>query len=151
MALECLQIILESRQTSLSEDQNFIIAELAKQSPQVRQYFASELQASTTEFFDNVYERGDDAANCLRSVVLDDKLWSNEDARLRVEDDLFQLFLAKLMETGHDHDGRALKGIALLLIADPQRLHTFVDEEAFEALMGSLDLRLPSDVRGQAT
>lgn len=151
VALECLQIILECRQTSLSEDQNFIIAELAKQSPQVRQYFASELQASTTEFFDNVYERGDDAANCLRSVVLDDKLWSYEDARLRVEDDLFQLFLAKLMETGHDHDGRALKGIALLLIADPQRLHTFVDEEAFEALMGSLDLRLPSDVRGQAT
>jgi hypothetical protein len=151
VALECLQIILECRQASMSGDQNFIIAELARQSPQVRQYFASELQASTTEFFDNVYERGDDAANCLRSVVLDDKIWSDEDARLRVEDDLFQLFLAKLMETGHDHDGRALKGIALLLIADPQRLHTFVDEDAFEALMGSLDLRLPSDVRGQAT
>ena len=151
VALECLQIILECRQASMSDDQNFIIAELARQSPQVRQYFASELQASTTEFFDNVYERGDDAANCLRSVVLDDKIWSDEDARLRVEDDLFQLFLAKLMETGHDHDGRALKGIALLLIADPQRLHTFIDEEAFEALMGSLDLRLPSDVRGQAT
>ncbi|KEF55636.1 uncharacterized protein A1O9_08386 [Exophiala aquamarina CBS 119918] len=151
VALECLQIVLECRQASMSDDQNFIIAELARQSPQVRQYFASELQASTTEFFENVYERGDDAANCLRSVVLDDKIWSDEDARLRVEDDLFQLFLAKLMETGHDHDGRALKGIALLLIADPQRLHTFIDEEAFEALMGSLDLRLPSDVRGQAT
>ncbi|KIX08358.1 uncharacterized protein Z518_03014 [Rhinocladiella mackenziei CBS 650.93] len=151
VALDCLQVLLESQQSTMSDAQDFIIAELARQSPAVRQYFASELQASTTEFFDNVYERGDDAANCLRSVVLDDKLWSSEDIRLRVEDDLFQLFLAKLMETGHDHDGRALKGIALLLIADTQRLHTFIDEEAFEALMGSLDLRLPPDVRGQAT
>ncbi|OQV06900.1 hypothetical protein CLAIMM_11409 isoform 2 [Cladophialophora immunda] len=151
VALECLQIILECRQSTMSGAQDFIIAELAKRSPAVRKYLATELQASTTAFFDNVYERGDDAANCLRSVVLDDTLWPTEDVRLRVEDDLFQLFLAKLMETGHDHDGRALKGIALLLIADTQRLHTFIDEDAFEALMGSLDLRLPPDVRGQAT
>jgi protein unc-45 len=151
VALECMRIMVECRQSTMSDAQDFIIAELSRQSPAVREYLASELQASTTSFFDNVYERGDDAANCLRSVVLDDKLWPTEDARLRVEDDLFQLFLAKLMETGHDHDGRALKGIALLLIADTQRLHTFVDEEAFEALMGSLDLRLPADVRGQAT
>lgn len=151
VALECLQIILECRQSTMSNAQDFIIAELARQSPTVRQYIAAELQTSTTEFFENVYDRGDDAANCLRSVALDDKLWPSEDVRLRVEDDLFQLFLAKLMETGHDHDGRALKGIALLLIADTQRLHAWIDEEAFEALMGSLDLRLPSDVRGQAT
>ena len=151
VALECMQILIECRQSTMSDAQDFIIAELARQSPAVREYLAAELRASTTSFFDNVYERGDDAANCLRSIVLDDRVWPTEDARLRVEDDLFQLFLAKLMETGHDHDGRALKGIALLLIADTQRLHTFVDEEAFEALMGSLDLRLPADVRGQAT
>lgn len=151
VALECMQILLECRQSTMSDAQDFIIAELARSSPAVREYLVAELQESTTSFFDNVYERGDDAANCLRSVVLDDKLWPTEDVRLRVEDDLFQLFLAKLMETGHDHDGRALKGIALLLIADTQRLHTFVDQEAFEALMGSLDLRLPPDVRGQAT
>ncbi|KIY04175.1 uncharacterized protein Z520_00867 [Fonsecaea multimorphosa CBS 102226] len=151
VALECLQIILECRQSTMSDAQDFIIAELAKRSPAVRKYLATELQISTTSFFENVYERGDDAANCLRSVVLDVTLWPSEDVRLRVEDDLFQLFLAKLMETGHDHDGRALKGIALLLIADTQRLHTFIDEDAYEALMGSLDLRLPPDVRGQAT
>lgn len=145
-------MILENEPVpTMSNAQNFIIAELARQSSAVRQYFASELQDSTTKFFDNVYDRGDDAANCLRSIVLDDKLWPSEDVRLRVEDDLFQLFLAKLMESGHDHDGRALKGIALLLMADTHRLQSFIDEEAFEALMGSLDLRLPADVRGQAT
>jgi protein unc-45 len=151
VAAECMQILLECRQTSMSDAQDFIIAELARQSPAVRKYLANELEVSTTSLFDNIYARGDDAANCLRSVVLDSKLWPSEDVRLRVEDDLFQLFLAKLMETGHDHDGRALKGIALLLIADTQRLQKFVDEESFEALMASLDLRLPADVRGQAT
>ncbi|KIW86415.1 hypothetical protein Z517_01811 [Fonsecaea pedrosoi CBS 271.37] len=151
VALECLQIILECRESTMSGAQDFIIAELARRSTAVRTYLATELQVSTTSFFDNVYERGDEAANCLRSVVLDVTLWPTEEVRLRVEDDLFQLFLAKLMETGHDHDGRALKGIALLLIADTQRLHVFIDEDAFEALMGSLDLRLPPDVRGHAT
>jgi hypothetical protein len=150
-ALECFQLILESNSATLSPSQDAVIASLANLSLPVRQYIARELQASTTEFFDNVYERGDDAANCLRSIVLDQSLWSNEDARLHVEDELFQLFLAKLMETGHDHDGRALKGIALLLIADTQRLHSFVDEEGFDALLTSLDFRLPPEVRGQAT
>ena len=150
-ALECLQLILESNQASLSPSQDAIIAGLVHSSLPVRRYFARELQASTTEFFDNVYERGDDAANCLRSIVLDQSLWSDESARLHVEDELFQLFLAKLMETGHDHDGRALKGIALLLIADTQRLYAFVDEDGFDALLTSLDFRLPPEVRGQAT
>lgn len=150
-ALECLQLILESVPSALSPSQDAIIAGLASTSLPVRQYFAKELQASTTEFFDNVYERGDDAANCLRSVVLEPSLWVNEAARLHVEDELFQLFLAKLMESGHDHDGRALKGIALLLLADTQRLYSFVDQDAFDALMTSLDFRLPADVRGQAT
>ena len=150
-ALGCFQLILETNQSALSVSQDTIIAQLAGTSPQVRQYVAQELLASTTEFFDNVYERGDEAANCLRSVVLDQSLWPNESSRLHVEDELFQLFLAKLMETGHDHDGRALKGIALLLMADTQRLHAFIDEDGFEALLTSLDYRLPADVRGQAT
>jgi protein unc-45 len=150
-ALECIRLILERQSDALSQSQDLIIAELASKSLAVRRYFAKELEASTTEFFDNVYDRGDNAANCLRSVVLDPSLWESEASRLHVEDELFQLFLAKLMESGHDHDGRALKGIALLLIADTLRLHTFVDEHGFEALLTSLDYRLPPDVRGQAT
>lgn len=125
--------------------------ELVQQSSDVRQYFASELRISSTEFFDNIYERGDGAANCLRVIVLEGPLWKREEDRVRVEEDLFQLLLAKLMESGHDLDGRALKGIALLLVADPKRLHPFVDTEGFDAILGCLDIRLPTDVRTQAT
>ena len=150
-ALECLKLILDSNYATLSSAQDSIIVELVQQSAPVRQYFASELRISTTEFFDNIYERGDGAANCLRLIVLEGPLWKSEEDRLRVEEDLFQLLLAKLMESGHDLDGRALKGIALLLVTDPTRLHPFVDTEGFDAIIGSLDIRLPIEVRTQAT
>lgn len=150
-AVECLQILLETKPASLSATQDIILAELARHSKEVRLYIASQLLVSTTEFFDNLYDRGDQSANCLRTIVLDSTLWTSEELRLQVEDDLFQLFLAKLMESGHDLDGRALRGIALLLMADAQRLQAFVDEDGFEAILSSLHIQLPSDVRGQAT
>lgn len=150
-ALESLQLILEEKPNKLSSAQDAIVSELARSNVQVRQYLAQRLVQSTTEFFEDMFARGDESANCLRSVALEMKLWQNEEIRLRVEDDLFVLFIAKLMESGHDYDGRALKGITLLLLADTQRLFTHIDEDAFDALLTSLDLRLPADVRGQAT
>lgn len=151
VALDCLKIILESKHSTLSPSQDVIIERLVRQSRHIREYFASELQSSTTEFFDNIYDRGDEAANCLRTVVLESSLWSSEEARLLVEDDLFQLLLAKLMESGHDLDNRALRGLALLLMADVQRLSAFIDQHSFDAILSSLDIRLPIEVRGQAT
>jgi protein unc-45 len=150
-ALECLKLVLDSNSATLSSAQDSIIVELVQQSSDVRRYFATELRISCTEFFDNLYGRGDGAANCLRMIVLEASLWSSETDRLRVEEDLFQLLLAKLMESGHDLDGRALKGIALLLIANPNRLHPFVDIEGFDTILGCMDIRLPADVRTQAT
>jgi protein unc-45 len=151
IALECLKLILDSNYATLSPAQDAIIVELFHKSPEVRQYFAAELQISSTEFFDNIYERGDGAANCLRLIVLEAPSWKSEEDRLRVEQDLFLLLIAKLMESGHDLDGRALKGIALLLVADSHRLHPLVDAEGFDAILSSLDIRLPAEVRTQAT
>ncbi|KAK5085459.1 SWI5-dependent HO expression protein 4 [Lithohypha guttulata] len=150
-ALECLQLVLEEPPTKLSDAQDAIVSELTRSHVQIRQHMVKRLSESTTEFFEDMFARGDESANCMRSIVLEVKLWQNEEVRLRVEDDLFVLFIAKLMESGHDHDGRALKGITLLLLADTPRLYSHIDEDAFDALLKSLDLRLPADVRGQAT
>ncbi|KAK5100926.1 SWI5-dependent HO expression protein 4 [Exophiala xenobiotica] len=150
-ALECLKLVLEEPPTKLSIAQDAIVSELSRAHLQIRQYLAKQLIESTTEFFENMFARGDESANILRSVVLEVKLWPNEDVRFRIEADLFVLFIAKLMESGHDYDGRALKGITLLLLADTARLYQHIDEDAFDALLTSLDFRLPADVRGQAT
>jgi protein unc-45 len=151
VAVECLKLVLETSPSSLSSAQDIIITQLVRQNQNAREYFATEFLSSTTEFFDNIYDRGDDSANCLRTIVLDPQLWPSEEIRLQVEDDLFQLLLAKLMESGHDLDGRALRGIALLLMADVNRLSAFIDQQGFDAILSSLDIRLPADVRSQAT
>ena len=83
--------------------------------------------------------------------MLDVDSWPNESARETAECDVFQLFLAKLLEVGHDHDGMALKGIARLLATDSKKLHEVLDKDTFEAILCSLDNRLPLDLRSQAT
>ncbi|KAJ5587297.1 uncharacterized protein N7459_003062 [Penicillium hispanicum] len=151
VALESLKLLLDQRAHALSATQDDVISGLVRQNTSVRQYFSDQLQISVTTFFDEIYDRGDGAAVCLDTVVLDPQVWPKEDTRLHCESELFQLFLAKLMESGHDLDGRALKGITRLLAVDAGRLQHLIDEEGFEVILTSLDSRLPLDLRSQAT
>ncbi|KAJ6134028.1 hypothetical protein N7523_000350 [Penicillium sp. IBT 18751x] len=151
VALEALKLLLGESALALSELQDEIISGLVRQSASVRQYFSNQLQVSVTAFFDEIYDRGDGAAVCLDTVVLDPSVWPSEDTRSHCESELFQLFLAKLMESGHDLDGRSLKGITRLLAVDADSLQHLIDHEGFEVILSSLDNRLPLEVRSQAT
>ncbi|KAJ5690319.1 hypothetical protein N7462_004711 [Penicillium macrosclerotiorum] len=151
VALESLKLLLGQRAHALSALQDEIISGLVRQNASVRQHFSNELQISVTTFFDEIYDRGDGAAVCLDTVVLDPNVWPSEEARSHCESELFQLFLAKLMESGHDLDGRALKGITRLLAVDADRLQHLIDDESFEVILTSLDHRLPLELRSQAT
>lgn len=151
VALESLKLLLAQRPHALSEAQDEVISGLVRQNASVRQFFSTQLQVSVTTFFDEIYPRGDGAAVCLDTVVLDPSVWPAEDTRAHCESELFQLFLAKLMESGHDLDGRALKGITRLLAVDADRLQHLVDDESFEVILMSLDNRLPLELRSQAT
>ncbi|KAJ5893573.1 hypothetical protein N7495_005264 [Penicillium taxi] len=151
VALEVLRLLLAKPADDLSEVQDDIISELVRHNSSVRQYFSNELQNSVTTFFDDMYDRGDGAAICLDTVVLDPSVWPSDKTREHCESELFQLFLAKLMESGHDLDGRSLKGIARLLAVDAALLKHLVDDESFEVIVKSLDNRLPLELRSQAT
>ncbi|KAJ5086535.1 hypothetical protein NUU61_007842 [Penicillium alfredii] len=151
VALESLKLLLAQRPHTLSPLQDDIISGLVRQHASVRQFFSSQLQISVTTFFDEIYDRGDSAAVCLDTVVLDPNVWPSEDTRSHCESELFQLFLAKLMESGHDLDGRSLKGITRLLAVDAGRLQHLIDDEGFEVILLSLDNRLPLELRSQAT
>ncbi|PWY95824.1 actin cytoskeleton organization protein [Aspergillus sclerotioniger CBS 115572] len=151
VALECVKLLLAQRPHALSSLQDDIISGLVRQNTSVRLYFSGQLQVSVTAFFDEIYERGDAAAVCLDTVVLDPAVWPSEDARLHCERELFLLFIAKLMESGHDMDGRSLKGIARLLAVDAEKLQELIDDEGLEVIMSSLDSRLPLEWRSQAT
>ncbi|KAL2821651.1 myosin-binding striated muscle assembly central-domain-containing protein [Aspergillus granulosus] len=151
VALDCAKLLLSFPAQSLSSVQDDIISGLVRQNASVRQYFSSKLQVSVTTFFDDMYDRGDGAAVCLDTVVLDHAVWPSENARLHCERELFQLFIAKLMESGHDLDGRSLKGIARLLAVDADQLRDLVDDESLDVIVTSLDHRLPLEWRSQAT
>ena len=153
VATECLELVIQCRY--LKEDGNLIrdniVSGLFRESRAAKAWLGKRLKQAATENFEEVYEIGDGSANAITAVVLEPSIWVTEPGREACERDVFQLFLAKLMEVGHDHDGRALKGIARLLVADASKLHVLIDESTFDAILVSLDDRLPIDVRSQAT
>lgn len=144
-------LLLAERPHALSPTQDELIASLVRQNTSVRKIFSDRLQVSVTTFFDEIYDRGDGAAVCLDTVVLDPAVWPSDRTRYHCECELFLLFIAKLMESGHDLDGRSLKGIARLLVVDAEKLQHLVDDEGLEVILSSLDSRLPLEWRSQAT
>lgn len=152
VATDCLELVIKRRDIHEKGKaiQDNIVSGLFRESRVAKAWLAKRLRETATESFEEIYEIGDGSANAITAVVLDSSVWPTEPVREACETDVFQLFLAKLMEVGHDHDGRALKGIARLLVADADKLHVLVDEATFDAILVSLDDRLPIDVRSQA-
>ena len=148
---QCMEYVVAKHNNIHGDElQDLILASLLQQNPAAKTFIAKRLQESVTVIFDTMYAIGDRSASCLAAVALDPAAWSTESFRKVCKRDVFQLFIAKLMESGHDHDGRALKGISRLLAANAEELQSFVDQEGFEAILVSLDDRLPTEVQGQA-
>ena len=146
-------IDLVVRQTSIEDAglRDSLVANLLQHCFGARIYLAERLRGSVTTAFKEIFEIGDNSANGIASVVLDPAAWLSEATRKKNIEDVFQLLMAKFMESGHDHNGRALKGIAKLLVSDAGKVHLLMDEESFDAILSSLDNRLPAEIRSQAT
>lgn len=151
VATECLDLVVKAKKIKSKGIQDEMLAGLVRESVAAKSALAKLLLDGSTAAFEQVYDIGDKSANCIVEIVQQSSAWSKESEREKVEADVFQLFLAKLLAVGHDDDGRALKGIARLLATDEGRLHPFIDEEIFDAILCSLDYREPAEVRSQAT
>lgn len=152
VAKECMELVMKLRHVKIRELQDGIFAGLLRESPAAKAFLAKTLHGCTdSSLFEEIYELGDGAANGIAAVVLDPSAWSTEATREACERDMFQLYLAKLLEVGDDHDGRALKGIARLIAADAEKLHGYVDRDCFDLILCCLDDRNSIQVRSQAT
>ncbi|KAL9017066.1 MAG: hypothetical protein Q9185_005576 [Variospora sp. 1 TL-2023] len=151
IAKECLELVLQEGKPELKALRDEIVAGLLRESIAAKTTLAQRLLDNTTTAFLQIYGIGDRSANSIAELVLTSSAWSDESKREKCEIGAFQLFLAKLLEVGHESDGRALKGIARLLAADAERLHSIIDEETFDAILCSLDYRQPNEVKSQAT
>lgn len=156
IAKECTGLLLDVHDCKHASIRDEILTGLIRESLAARAVLAKRLQgdnggASTTAAFEKIYNIGDGAANSMVATVLDRPLWSTEDAREACERDIFQLYLAKLMEVGDDADGRAMKGISRLLAADAPRLSKLVDEDTVDMILSKLDYRNPAEIKSQGT
>ena len=150
VAVQCLELLIK-RNVQHNGVRDSLVAGLLSYSFGAREHLAKQIQVSVTKSFDVFYEVGDGSATGLAAVVLDPAAWSTEVLRDAGEKDVFRLFMSKLLESGNDHNGRAMKGIARLLATDAMKLYTIIDEDSFDAMLASLDNRLSLDTRSQAT
>jgi len=154
VAKECMRLIMKPRHTKIQALQDGILAGLLRESTAAKAFLAKTLhECSDNHAFEEIYGLGDGAASGIAMVMLDPSAWSWSSAitRKSCEADMFQLYLAKLLEVGDDHNGRALKGIARLMAADADDLHGFIDKDCFDLMLCCLDYRNSAEVRSQAT
>ena len=152
VAKACLEIVARPEIFKYGEIQDGIVAGLLREAAPAKVALAKKLHDNTTMVaFEEIFRLGDGSSNGMTDVVLDPVAWSSESVREECEKDVFQLYLAKLIQVGDEDNGRAMKGIARLLAADTERLHTLIDGETFDVILSSLDYRNTVQVRSQAT
>lgn len=152
VAIDCMELVIKPRHARLQEMQDGIVAGLLRESTAAKAFLAKRLQkCDDNAAFEQIYALGDGAAAGIAAVALEPSAWPNEAAREACERNMFQLYLAKLLEVGDDHNGKAMKGIARLLAADAEKLHQYVDKECFDLILCCLDYRNSIEVRSQAT
>jgi hypothetical protein len=114
-------------------------------------WLAKEVSERPTQIYYELFERGDDSIDGLLKVLLNRAVWSSDETFIQGHRDMFMLSLAMMMEEALDHPERAMKGIATLLAAHAEHLKGIVDADSFDVILSSLDIRLPNNLRSQAT
>ncbi|MCJ1286355.1 Protein unc-45 A [Xylographa opegraphella] len=151
IAVQCLQLLIKQKHVQDKKARDSLVAGLLLYCSGAREHLAKQLQDSLKSSFDEYYEIGDGSATGLAVAVLDPAAWATEAVRELWEKDVFRLFMAKLLESGNDHNGRAMRGVARLLTTDAAKLHAIIDEDSFDVILASLDNRLSLETRSQAT
>ena len=152
VAKACLDLVARSEILEDGEIQDGIVAGLLREAPAAKIALAKKLHENTTMIaFEELFKIGDGSSDGMTDVLLDAAAWSTESVREECEKDVFQLYLAKLIQVGDEENARALKGIARMLATDTNNLYTLIDGETFDAILTSLDNRNSVQVRSQST
>jgi protein unc-45 len=123
---------------------------LLSRNVEARKLVATRLSENATEVFELLYARGPETLNALALIPLENTLWSSKEQQTTAQRDLFRLSVATLIEAGAEHLERIMRCIARLLSAVPDVLADLVDDEVLDAILSSLDIRLPAPLRSQA-
>lgn len=148
----CFEMLTKPGISNYPVIQDGIVAGLLREAPAARVALAEMLHNDmTTIAFGKIYKLGNASSSGMIDVLLDQAVWPKQSVREDCEVDVFQLYLAKLMQMGDEENDRALHGIARLLAADTERLYKLIDKQTFDVILSALDNRNTVQVRSQAT
>ena len=152
VAKACFEMVAKPGVSPYGVTQDRIVAGLLREAPAAKVALAKKLNDDVTMVaFENLFRLGNASSNGMAEVMLDQAVWPTESAREECEIDVFQLYLAKLIQMGEEGNDRALIGIARLLAADTERLYKLIDGETFDVILSTLDNRNTVQIRSQAT
>jgi hypothetical protein len=114
-------------------------------------WLANAIREQPTRIYYEMFERGDDSIDGLLKVLLNRAVWPDDEAFKTGHRDCFMLSLAMMMEEALEHPERAMKGVAQLLAHHAEHLKGIIDADSFDVILTSLDIRLSTSLRSQAT
>jgi hypothetical protein len=117
---------------------------------EVRKQLASNITSNATDVYNRVYDKGDAAFNAFASLASDETLWTSKAIQVEAQRDIFRLSTASLIAAGIESPARAMKAIARQVALAPENVSDLLDEDAFDVLLSSLDIRQDQNLRSQS-
>jgi hypothetical protein len=117
---------------------------------EVRKRLASNVINNATDVYNRIYDKGDASFSAFASLASDDTLWASKAVQIEAQRDIFRLSIASLIAAGIESPERAMKAIARQVALAPENVSDLLDEDAFEVLLSSLDIRQEQNLRSQS-
>lgn len=147
-AVAALDLLIGRGSPNLLDDQ--VLGSLLNISLDARKELALRLKTNVTVLFDQFYAAGPQSIRAFAGLPLDESAWTSKSDQDAAQRDVFQLCIAKLIDTSVDHPDRILEVMTRQLTMAPSTVKSLVDADVFEIVLTSLDIRNESPVRSQA-
>ena len=146
-AKEAFELLLSHHGSSKIADK---LNGLLMETHDVRKVVAGLLSNEPSDFFQQMFERGDLSVDGLVSVLLDSSIWGNAESKVNSQKNILQLALAKLTIVGAENVERAMKIVCRLLAMNASILHNVIRTSALNVILDALDIRSKSNFRTYA-
>ena len=148
-AEQCAGLLLDSHGPD-SELLNDLTTAFFTNISAARKALATHFTTQATSIYGQLQHRGEGSLGALKSTVLDKTAWKSPDERKDAVRELFRLALGTVSDSSQGAEP-AMTTVATLLAVESQHLTDMTDENTFDSILSSLDIRKPTPLRSQAT
>jgi hypothetical protein len=117
---------------------------------EARKVLADRLVNNATDIYNEIYGKGDATFNAFASLPSDETLWPSKELQVEAQRDIFRLNIATLIAAGVENPDRAMKAVARQVALAPENVADLLDEDTFDVMLSSLDIRQEQNLRSQS-